>query len=47
MDTCHICFDEKNLINLGSCSHKFCADCLHTILDKSSQLLCPLCKIIV
>lgn len=44
MDTCHICFDEKNLINLGSCCHQFCADCLDTIVEKNFQLLCPLCR---
>ena len=39
---CEICYQEARLIKIGSCSHKFCAQCVHDWLQTHNS--CPKCR---
>lgn len=40
--TCIICYEEKVLIGLENCNHKFCKNCLFLWKEKNGK--CPLCR---
>ncbi|XP_077990900.1 E3 ubiquitin-protein ligase TRIM71-like [Glandiceps talaboti] len=41
---CGICFGRYENAKSVSCGHSFCQKCLSTLADKSSALICPLCR---